>query len=223
MATTVRGGIYIPEEDQEAMAFVPEDDEDELTLRGEHELFYELGMEGDGHGFFCAHCDSEIEIDADIALVQYVMPYINGAEITYVTLSNDEGEPVVPPLYFGFSCWENMGQDIAEMVADEPPLEEEWAALSCDYCRCSIRMGEKCCTVTLGEIAQSQRAKDTTTFVPTDGGPYVMCLVCATRMVDLLQRDDEWTDISQNGECYFCTKARCWRVGRCMCNCHCHK
>lgn len=199
-------------------SFDPEEDEEEEEEDEE---------DGEPTGFLC-HCgDSEdIKLGADVVCVHLAFAYASPAgEIFYNTLLDDEGAPVVEPLIYKYECWENVGQELAEAVEDRPPQDEPGAVLHCDYCSSSIRMGEKCATVHLGEFGMSERSPGTTTFLSEDDDPYVICLPCLRLMagteIDRFEAFQLWEgELSQNDECGLCTQAHCWRIGRCFCKCH---
>lgn len=188
---------------------------------------------GESTGILCGCGDEEfVRLREDVAVVHLAYPYASHeGEIYYSLILLDDGEPVVEPLIFRYECWENIGQELAEAVEDAPPWEEPGAVLFCDYCSSSIRMGEKCATVHLGEIDMSERDRGTTTFVPAvdednnEEDPYIICLPCVRLMVsstiDRFEVFQLWEDlVSQNDECMHCTNAHCWRIGRCPCKCH---
>ena len=173
----------------------------------------------------CGGCLESITLGEDVALLQLVVPYINEKGIQYAILFDDQGEPEAEPLFFSYECWENTAESIAEAIADAPALEEPGSVLECDYCKSSVRMGEKCVAVQLGELITSERRpprsweEEVTTFLPTDDQPYILCLSCTRTFIEL-EEVEIWTHISQNGECPLCTRGRCWRVGKCTCKCH---
>ena len=186
----------------------------------------------------CGSCQEFIQLREDITVIHLSMPYIDiRGEVVFTVLLDDEGEPQAEPLFYGYECWENVGQELAECLADAPPVEEDGALLTCDFCNSSVRMGEKCATIHLGEFIKAERQRGRSgpffsqpapepgsTFLPADEIPGVICLSCVQTMVtnvsDRFAAFGMWDHVSQNGECRFCTTARCWRIGRCMCDCH---
>lgn len=132
---------------------------------------------------------------------------------------DDDGEPEVMPLFMHALCWELVCETMLEIREDEPSVEEPGAILTCDMCDFSIRMGEKLVNADIGSLEKSKRL----------GGPkfekydnvdhYIICLPCALVIADIVEAET-WTNVSQNGECYGCTKTKCWRVGKCTCPCH---
>ena len=97
-------------------------------------------------------------------------------------------------------------------------VEEQGAVICCDHCSSTIRIGEVCITEKLGELHRGRL--DATPFIENDGEPYLMCLRCAHEVYDAAELQGYESVMNQNGECRSCTAATCWRVGRCMCNCH---
>ena len=194
-------------------------------IEDEEEEDDEEDSEGDTE-LYCTCGDEEfIQIGEDVAIVHLVSPYLSiKGEIMYNILFLDEGEPVAEPLIFKYECWENVGQELAEAVEDQPPIEEASSLLDCDYCGSSVRMGELCASVHLGEVCVSEKLPPTTTFVCADDSPYVICLSCVRLMIgseiDRFEGFQLWGNVSQKGECQVCTRARCWRAGVCVCKCH---
>jgi hypothetical protein len=186
----------------------------------------EDGEEGDYSELLCGCGDEEfIKLEEDIVCVHLAMTYTSpDSQVHYMILQDEYGEPVAEPLFFRYECWENVGEELSEAVEDRPPWDEPGSVLCCDYCQSSIRMGEKCATVHVGEIGMSERTKDTT-FISSDDDPYVICLPCVALMlgseIDQFQAFQLWDGhIAQNNECPLCTQARCWRIGKCTCKCH---
>lgn len=166
----------------------------------------------------CAHCLDAIPQDGGAVLVMLCLPHF-ADEVHYFPLLDDEtGEPEVEPLFFHLDCWDEVLENIEELTEDEPPVEEPDSMLTCDCCQSSIRMGERVATISTGEFEKSQRLGGLL-FIENEVAPDVMCLPCASRMADAAEIDP-WTHINQNGECYTCMRARCWRKYRCTCDCH---
>ena len=190
-----------------------EDEEDDEDSKGDTDIY-------------CTCGDEEfIKLEEDIVVVHLVSPYLSTkGEILYNILQLDDGEPNMEPLIYKYECWENVGEELSEAVEDQPPVEEASDCLTCDYCSSSIRMGELCAAVHLGEVVTSERLPPSTTFIASDDSPYVICLSCVRIMVgsdiERFEGFQLWGDVSQNGECPICTRARCWRTGRCLCKCH---
>lgn len=216
METRLIGGLYLPvelpkKEKQEEQEL--DEIDDELTLED---------AEATEHS--CAECETYIGFNDDIVLLMRVRPSVVEGDLTFDPIW-EEDPALDPHMFMHYECFEHVGEEVAEAAGDEPPLDEEHAILHCDYCSANIRMGEICVTATLGEIALSARLTNTTTFVQavekdnSVAAPYVICLPCTFHLVEISGLLS-WSDLSQKGECYFCTKARCWRAGRCNCDCH---
>lgn len=215
METRLIGGLYVPVEQIQEV--------DPGEYEDEYEDQQELPENATEH--LCEACNDPICLEEDSAVVHVVVPSFQDDHIVYTPMLMHDGEPLARPLLFHFPCFENVGQEVSEIIADEPAIQEPHAALDCDYCQSTIRMGELLATVQLGEVIVSPRLAGTTTFqfaVNSDGStapPFTMCLSCVARMSEAIGVED-WEDITQKGECYLCMKGRCWRVGRCICTCH---
>ena len=168
----------------------------------------------------CLHCNDRIAHSADVACIELVMPYMSTTPpIQYLLVIDDEGEPRLPAAFLEYDCFETVGEELSSRLEDVPPIVEEGAAVTCDYCNSSIRMGESCLSIHLGELVASGRL-GASNFVPVEGPPYLVCLRCARKMYDICEMEGYEDTLTQNGECGGCTDATCWRQGRCMCSCH---
>lgn len=188
----------------------------------EEDLYDEEQDEGteDGCGIECLHCNDELTHNTDVACIELVIPYMNAAPpIQYMLVVDDEGEPKLPAAFLEYDCFETVGEELSSQLEDVPPVIEHDPALTCDYCNSSIRMGEICISIHLGEIVESGRL-NSSTFVPVEGPPYIACMRCARKIYDICEIDGYEDTLTQHGECGGCTDATCWRVGRCMCACH---
>jgi len=189
--------------------------------------------EEEGHPteLVCLHCMERIVTGEDVALFQLVEPWLSkeDGEVKYLILRDDNDEPLVEPVFFDFSCYEELEETIREQLEDEPPNVETHSVLECDYCGDSIRMGERCIAVDIGEVAFSPRTptlkgvcSPTTTFLAAEGDLWVACLTCARRFLSAagIEDSDLENTLAQGRECKECTATKCWRHGRCMCRCH---
>jgi hypothetical protein len=170
-------------------------------------------------GHTCASCSEAIDFDEEAMLLQGAFPYFDGQTIFYNMALDDEGEPEVMPLFMHASCWEMVCETMLEICEDEPPDEEPEAIITCDMCDSSMRMGEKVVNVDTGQVKKSERLGGPRFHKYEDVENFVICLPCALAIADIIEAET-WTEVSQQGECYGCTKAKCWRAGRCMCHCH---
>lgn len=169
----------------------------------------------------CLNCMEPIAIDEDAALLQLVEPFWDEAEakIKYMVILDNDGEPQLEPVFLDFHCYEDLVEEVKQMDEDVPPREELGSALTCDFCQSSIRMGEKCLTLQIGEVIRDKRLSETTSFLAS-AEPDLLCLSCGHGVMETAGVEDVGTSLSQNGECADCTRATCWRRGRCMCRCH---
>jgi len=165
----------------------------------------------------CACCEEPIKFNEEIILLQGAYPHFDGEDIHYNMALDDDGEPDVMPVFMHIDCWDHVGETICEIREDTPPINEPGTIIECDTCLCSVRMGEKVVIAESGTFIQN----------PRGGGPKfqtrvitnILCLPCATIVSDVSEIES-WVDINQQGECFHCTKAHCWRIGKCFCVCH---
>ncbi len=179
---------------------------------------YEIPEDATTH--ICEGCGEFLRSDVVVMLLEAGVAYMfNDADIEYQTLLDEDQEPFVPPVFMHLDCEDLCRKDVALLVEDLPPIEESHAVLLCDCCNSSIRMGEKMMTFKKGIITESPRDLQTWTFVQEPGECVgILCIACANAAIETASLD--WPHLSQNGECPGCTRARCWRVGRCDCPCH---
>lgn len=168
----------------------------------------------------CANCCGNIQLGADTVKLEMSYPYWDEAEakVKYWHIVDQFNEPRLAPIFFCYECWESVKEEASERLGDMPPVEEQGAVICCDHCSSTIRIGEVCITEKLGELHRGRL--DATPFIENDGEPYLMCLRCAHEVYDAAELQGYESVMNQNGECRSCTAATCWRVGRCMCNCH---
>lgn len=175
--------------------------------------------EPNSSGHVCASCQESVNFGDEISLFQGAIPHHNIEKVVYISLLDDEGEPEVMPLVMHGDCCRMTFDALYELVEDQVPIEEPGTVIACDICNCTIRMGEKLVVMDLGKIVQSPRTGSPKISFDEYENHKIMCLTCACSMADITETET-WADLSQNGECYHCTKAHCWRAGRCECECH---
>lgn len=196
-----------------------------LTLRP---VETEAGEEGEEEGvpteLICMNCMEPLKTGVDVALLQLVEPWQSptDGQVHYLVLRDDDDEPLLEPIFFEIDCYEELEETVREQVEEHRPIQEPHNCLECDFCGDSIRMGERCVAIDIGEIAFSPRVPETTTFVPAEGDLWVACLSCAGKFVFEagIKAAELEQALSQNGECSDCTESKCWRHGRCICLCH---
>lgn len=177
-------------------------------------------------GDSCSSCMEPLHFAEEIFLVNVVQAAHNRSEVEFTPLMCEEGEYVgdfqYDPLFFEFSCWENVLESLKKMVENAPPVKHEESLMACDYCGSAICEWEILCTAYIGELHVSSRmpnGKPTSTFAPNSLEPFVMCIGCLALVQEY--EVDLWDDtVSQVGECSECTHARCWRWESCSCPCH---
>lgn len=171
----------------------------------------------------CRWCNNPLDFDEDIVLLKLVKPKLQGGVFVYNNAVDEDGDMEIEALLMHAECFDILWFNLRETARDCPPREEVTAALTCDACESSIRMGEKMIGIYTGHL-QVSRLGDVTYRASADeegneDPPMTMCLSCAL-IASEVDSIDGWNVLSQNGECDTCTKARCWRAGRCVCECH---
>ena len=175
----------------------------------------------------CSYDDEHLHYTEEVVHFRISRALHTGSEVLVLDFVVEEGEEegdyVYPPHWFEFSCWEDLVEELNEMVDDAPPIRHEESLLNCDYCGSGICEGEIFGAGYLGEIHVSPRMPDnvaTQAFVESSPDPFIMCLGCLLLVNDHTIELWEPEDLNQVGECQECTHARCWRWEACSCLCH---
>lgn len=170
--------------------------------------------------FSCENCFADVELYKNTYAAEIVEPYTNRDLRFSFDQVDVEGDPFSSTLFFHEDCFDQALAELRETVGDNLPIEEVTGALYCDTCGSSIRMRERTMRVVAGEMVPSVRLQQVEQFsVDDEASVLLVCMPCAATLMDLMEIED-WTELTQNGECRLCTKGRCWRVGRCLCSCH---
>lgn len=175
----------------------------------------------------CPCCQREIEADEDVALLTVVQGQVVRGRLETTPVVDANNDFQYEPLFVHLQmCWQDLYHEleiIAEEVEPRNDLDEE---IACELCKSTIRAGETMVFAQYGEFHTSRRRPNNSTRASYSFKPYgglddnssPICLSCILNVVgDSLQ---PWEDISENGECSYCTHARCWRVAHCRCECH---
>jgi hypothetical protein len=174
----------------------------------------------------CASCGETLHYTEEIFHISVCYAVNNGTETIIAPYICDEGEfegdYYYEPLFFEFSCWEDVMEELREMVDDAPPVNHKDELLACDFCKCSICEFENFATAYIGEVHVSKRMPNgmPASIFETISKPYIICIGCLNLIND--HSIDLWDEeLSQTGECQECTHARCWRwEAGCSCPCH---
>lgn len=177
-------------------------------------------------GLECACCLQNIEATEDTIFLQIVQVQRGNGELEYLpVVKPSDGDYQFSPMFVHLGgCWKDVLEGIQDKVGDTPPLEDALALLQCTCCHSGIRELEYFALGQMGEFYCSPRrpenqpvytfqtwGKNTETLV-------YLCLACITKISE--DTLCPWDEVSQMGECVFCTHARCWRAGHCSCFCH---
>lgn len=177
-------------------------------------------------GLECACCIQDVEASEDVIFLQIVQTQnINEKFECLPILKPSDGDYQFSPIFVHLDgCWKDVIEGIHDKVEDTPPVEDPFAVLECSCCHSGIRELEYFALGQMGEFYCSPHRpgnQPVHTFQPWKGRDETLvhiCLACITKISE--DTLCEWNDVSQVGECVFCTHARCWRDGRCSCFCH---
>lgn len=145
----------------------------------------------------CSSCEEHIRFDEEIIAVvvvqgQYVVRHDEQTgkprgNVEFYVVLNDDDEPdfAYEPLLLHFDCWEQICEEYNDLIADEPKMRSRTPTTDickCSFCHAGIGPFQEFARVILGEIAVSERRKQTT-FKETEGGsPEPVCLGCMDRV-----------------------------------------
>jgi len=162
----------------------------------------------------CSACADTLCYTDEAVVITVVVPTIQGHEFVYAPAESDDGDFLYEPQFACYECWEDVGNEVAELLENTPPIEEITAVVTCRICKSGICMGELMGLVTMGELQCSQRSPEfsaTTIFEPQDPDPTPVCITCLSKLSD--EYLDLWDSVSQGDECREGTDIRCWRLG----------
>lgn len=177
-------------------------------------------------GLDCACCTQEVEASEEAVFLQIVQAQSINEKIEYYpVLKDSDGDYQFSPLFVHLDgCWEDVQEGIHEKIEDTPPVEDAYSLLPCTSCGSGIREWEYFALGQHGEFHCSPHTPGHApvyAFVPWGGKDEKRihtCLACIAKISE--DTLDDWDDVSQIGECAFCTHARCWRDPSCSCFCH---
>lgn len=178
-------------------------------------------------GIECACCCQEVEASEEAALLLIVQTQQVGDRIEhYPVLKDSDGDYQFTPLFVHLEgCWKDVEEGIQEKIEDNLPVEDAWSILTCRFCGSGVREWEYLALGQFGEFHCSPHQPNPHTpvykFQPWEGQDETsirICLSCITKIGE--ETLDDWGEVSQFGECIYCTHGRCWRDPTCSCFCH---
>jgi hypothetical protein len=172
----------------------------------------------------CFECGDPIVYTEEVFLLSVMRTRITGNGLVYDNIVVDDmSDLLYEPILFCVGCWETVSEELAEQMADAPPITDDYSIIDCVCCGSSIRTDEVLGVCTFGEVHLSRRAPNgihEDVFENVDANPIAICLGCLNTInqaVTLLWGDDEDCPvlIQQQDECLEGIYARCWRAGCC--------
>lgn len=162
----------------------------------------------------CAACAETLCYTDEAVVITVVAPTIEAGNFYYAPAESDDGDFLYEPRFCCYECWEDVGNEVAELLENTPPIEEITAVVVCRLCKSGICLGELMGLVTMGELQCSQRSPEiaaTTIFDAQDPDPTPVCIACLRRISEEFL--DLWETVGQGDECEEGTDIRCWRHG----------
>jgi hypothetical protein len=180
-------------------------------------------------GHVCPCCGEEVDADDDVALLLVVRVQVNAeGELEYFPETDDEGDFSYSPQFVHLvPCFNDLYSDLQHAVEPgEEPKQLDEEVVRCDICMSSILGWELLLFTQPGEFYTSPRApsgddSQKYRFRPRSGKDQDdshICLSCTLNLVGT--KLVELEDISEGGECNYCSHAQCWRTEGCSCPCH---
>lgn len=192
---------------------------EDYVMSWERELLWKSGQN-------CADCGNDLHVTDDVYLIQVVYGgYDEQGNFNHFILQHN-GDYQFEPQFFHTSCWEELWEDFASLLEDQPPLIEPSPQLQiaeCIGCASSIRANETSGLLSLGALHRSSRSPDgssTACFAPRQETPDMICLACLYHFNKELF--EMWDELLNSGVCEEGLNERCWRNGTCLNGCHHH-
>lgn len=176
-------------------------------------------------GLICPGCGNEIEADDDVALVQVVQASIHRGRFEVYPVIGENKDFKYPPKFFHLRpCWSDLLTDL-EKIGEGNKVEDLLGRIPCETCGSGIRDGETLVQAEYGEFHTDPRRPNNQEAkiykfkaLQEAEASSEICLSCILNIVD--NELAEWEDLSECGECGYCTHRRCWRIAQCGCECH---
>lgn len=167
----------------------------------------------------CAACSDKIEVDSEIVCItvvafEPVTLETGEVSIRATPVSADDGDFLYEPRFLEYECWEDVVDELYNLLNDNPPIIEDGAVASCRICESSILPNEVTGLATKGEIQWSPRTPEyiaTHTFDAQDPRPDAICISCLKKLS--AEYLNLWDSVEQGEECSEGTDIRCWRHG----------
>jgi hypothetical protein len=143
----------------------------------------------------CPCCQEMLVYTDEIFLLEVTQAAQDGGQILTEPLLGIDGDYQFEPYMLHFQCWEEMQEQIQDMVRDQPPMECEDGILYCSCCKSTIGNFEPFVAVTFGEIQVSQRtpngepADKMLRLAPMDP----VCLACIVNVFE--ENFDDWEEL----------------------------
>lgn len=189
-------------------------------------LARDLNIEKMPTGHTCPCCQEGIEADDDAALLQVVQSELISNQLHCTPLVGKDGDYLYEPIFVHMKgCWSDLFDSLERYCEDDQPVKDGLEIAPCEVCGSSIRAWEVMVLAQYGEFGQSPRSPNNEPrgyvfkhFQDMDEPTTEVCLVCILKVVN--SSLPPWEDLSENGECTYCTTKRCWRQETCDCDCH---
>lgn len=141
----------------------------------------------------CASCEEYLHFDEEtIAVVVVQGQYVvlpddqtgkPKGRIEFYAVLDEEEDFAYEPILLHFNCWEELGDEFQQLIADEPRLRSGPTDIClCHFCHKGIGPFQEFARVILGELIVSERRKQTTFKEVEGGSPEPVCLECMGRI-----------------------------------------
>lgn len=168
----------------------------------------------------CAFCSEDIHSVEELQMLQVVYPNLPNGKVEYYDIESDSGGYQYQPRFFHLQCWEEVEEQLNEILEEYDPFADETGICECCICGAGILAWETTGLLSFGELRRAQRmpnGESTFYFDECNVDPRVICIACLWTINHELVK--LWDEVNHNGECEEGTLYRCWRDSNCRNGC----
>jgi hypothetical protein len=131
----------------------------------------------------CAYCKEDIHSVEELKLLQVVYVDCVNNETAFYTIDNGWGEYEYKPQLFHFMCWEEIQEELVDILDGQESLfdPDGPCVCTCNGCAVSINPWEIVGIISFGELRRSKRTpngESTFYFDDCNSVPDVLCSSC---------------------------------------------
>ena len=143
-------------------------------------------------GHVCAYCADELELLDEIYLLEIAHVAADQGALHFFTVQGANGDYQFMPHMFHLQCWEELVEDLKDLIEDEPPLPiAEVPIHQCAWCKSPMPNWATVALLHFGELRRSDRTPNGERehfFCQVGESDKVICTHCIERVnEDLLE------------------------------------